>query len=46
MLVVHHVVRSGHDFDEATREIEAAIGAALDHAFEFTPHAIRAEMPH
>ena len=30
----HHVVRGRHDFDEAAREIEAAVGAALDHALE------------
>ena len=30
----HHVVRRRHDLDEAAGEIEAAVGAALDHALE------------
>ena len=42
----HHVVRGRHDFDEAAREIEAAVVAALDHALEDLAHVLRPEVPH
>src|SRR5439155_19246611 len=42
----HHVMRGWNHFDQTAREIEPAIGAALDHAFELTPNAVRPEMRH
>ena len=39
-------MRGRHDFDESASEIEAAVGAALDHAFEFLAHALRPEVTH
>src|SRR5262249_56812210 len=42
----HHVMRGRHDFDTSRGEIEAAIGAALDHALELSPHVVGTEMSH
>src|SRR5258707_915418 len=42
----HHVVRGGNDLDAAGGEIEAAVGAALDHAFELAPHIVGPQMSH
>ena len=42
----HHVMRGRDHLDAAGGEIEAAIGAALDHALELAPHALRPEMAH
>ena len=42
----HHVMRGRDHLDAAGGEIEAAIGAALDHALELAPHAVGAEMAH
>src|SRR6185436_3692613 len=42
----HHVVRGRNDLDQPAREVEAAIGAALDHALELLRHALRPEMTH
>ena len=42
----HHVMRGRHDFNEAAGEIEAAILAALDHAFEVFPVILGAEVAH
>ena len=42
----HHVVRGRHDLDQSTSEVEAAIGTALHHAFEFLAHALGTEMGH
>src|SRR6185437_16697153 len=42
----HHVMRGRDHLDAAGGEIEAAIVAALDHALEFAPHALGAEMRH
>src|SRR6185503_3251977 len=39
----HHVVRRRDDFDQSPREIEAAVGAALDHALELLAHALGPE---
>ncbi len=42
----HHVVGRRDHLDAPARKIEAAVGAALDHAFEFLAHALGAEMVH
>ncbi len=42
----HHVVRGRHHLDSPAGEIEAAVGAALDHALELAPHVLGAEMAH
>src|SRR6185437_10403892 len=42
----HHVVRGRHDFYLARGEIEAAIGATLDHALELAAYALRTKMRH
>ena len=42
----HHVVRGRHDFDLAGGEIEAAIGAALDHSLELAAHVVGTQMRH
>ena len=42
----HQVVGRWHDLDEAPSEIEAAIGAALDHALELAPDLFGAEVAH
>ena len=39
-------MRGRDHLDAAGGEIEAAIGAALDHALELAPHALGAEMAH
>src|SRR5947209_16013657 len=39
-------MRGGYDLEVAAGEIETAIGAALDHAFELTAHFGRPEMRH
>ena len=39
-------MRSRHDLDVASGKIEAAIGAALDHAFELAAHFRGPEMRH
>src|SRR5262245_61603308 len=39
-------MRRWHHFDEAPGEAEAAIGAALDHAFEFPPYPLGSEVGH
>ena len=39
-------MRGRDHLDAAGGEIEAAIGAALDHALELAPHALRAQMAH
>src|SRR5690606_13264326 len=40
------VVRRRHHLDQAAGEIEAAIGTALDHAFELFADLIRPEVAH
>ena len=42
----HHVMRGRHDLHQSAGEVEAAVGAALDHALELLAHALRAEMGH
>ncbi len=42
----HEIVRGRHHFDQAAGEIEAAIAAAIDHAFELLRHLRRTEMAH
>ena len=42
----HHVMRGWHHFDQPAREIESAIGAALDHSFELPANVVRPEMRH
>src|SRR5690606_23484462 len=42
----HEVMRGRHDLDETTGEIEAAVGAALDHALELLRHLLATEMAH
>ena len=42
----HHVVRGRHHLDQAAGEVEAAVGAALDHALEAAPHVVRPEVRH
>ncbi len=42
----HHVVRGGNDFDEPAGEVEAAIGAALDHALELRAHVGLSQVRH
>ena len=42
----HQVVRGRHDFDDTAGEIEATVGATLDHALELLTHLLRPEMSH
>ena len=42
----HHVVRGRHHLDQAAGEVEATVGAALDHALEQLAHLVRAEVVH
>src|SRR5262249_21155714 len=42
----HHVMGGRDHLDAPGREIEAAVGATLDHALEFTAHAVGTEMAH
>ena len=42
----HQVVRRRHHLDPSAGEIEATIGAALDHALELGAHLVGAEMAH
>src|SRR5262249_35567987 len=41
-----HVVRRRYDLDASAGEIEAAVGAAFDHALELTADSFGAEVPH
>jgi hypothetical protein len=41
-----HGVRGRHHLDSPVGEVEAAVGAALDHALELAPHVVGAEMAH
>ncbi len=42
----HEIMRGWHHFDHAACQIEAAVGAALDHALEFLAHIVGPEMGH
>ena len=42
----HHVVGGGYDLDAASGEIEAAVGAALDHAGKTRGDAFRPQVAH
>ena len=42
----HEIVGRGHHFDETGGQVEAAIGTALDHAFELLAHFVGTEMRH
>ena len=42
----HEVMRSRHDLDLAARQVETAVGAALDHSFELPRDVFRPQMRH
>ena len=42
----HHVVRGRNNLHACARQIESAIGTALDHALELAAHIVGAEMRH
>ena len=42
----HHVVGRRHHLDPVAGQVEAAVGAAPDHALEAAAHLVRAQMLH
>src|SRR5690606_39522592 len=42
----HHVVGGGHHFHQAAGQVEAAVGATLDHALELLAHFLGAQVAH